>query len=207
MMGRTSPIGTNVPVYLATAILPFVVWSYTHQRMMRSFGVNAPLLSFPTIKLMDIAASAAIVEIVSAALIVAVVWATFLAFGVGVFMFDPAAVFYALTLSFALGISTGYLIGLMTLMAPVLAIIGYLLIPLYWMASGVFFIPDALPGQVRDAIYIFPLAHIIDFGRVSYFASYASDFASLPFVYAMIVGNTLVSMLIQQFLPGLLADH
>ena len=197
IMGKAASIGTDVAIYLATAILPFIIWSYTHQKMMRSFVLNAPLLAFPVIRLMDIAISCALVEIISATTIACILFASFLILGFEVSIFDQKGAFFTVFLAYSLGVSSGFLFGVLSLINSTISIAGYLLIPLYWLTSGLFFTPDSLPGKLRFALSIFPVAHIVDLARINVYSSYASDFVNLNYIYAIIIFNTMIAFLIQ----------
>jgi capsular polysaccharide transport system permease protein len=204
LLGRRAPIGTDVALYLASAIVPFVVWSYTHQKMMQSLAQNRVLTSFPIVKFTDIVIARALVEALNATLIVCVVAAVMLATGRDLFVADPPATFYALLLAYTLGISTGFLFGIMAMLAPAFMILGFVFIPLYWVTSGVFFIPEALPEQARMALQLFPLSHIVDFGRTAFYPSYLSSYANLFYVHALIVVNILICLMLERFLRPVL---
>lgn len=200
LMGRRAPIGTDVTLFLASAIVPFVVWSYTHQRLIQSFSQNWALTAFPIVKFDDILAARCIVELLNAVLVVAIVAAAFAVLGNDLFIADPMSLFYCLFLSYALGVATGFVFGLLGMLAPIMMMVGYLTIPIYWLSSGVFFIPEALPEQARAALAVIPLWHIVDFGRSAFFPSYLSSFPSLFYVHAVIVANILFGFALQRFL-------
>lgn len=204
VLGRHAPIGTDVALYLGTAIVPFILWSYTHQKVMQSFSQNRALTSFPIVKFGDILIARALVEMLNATLIVCVVAAAFFMMGSDLFIADPPSFLYALVLAYALGISTGFIFGLLAMLVPAFMLIGFVVIPLYWATSGVFFIPDALPEQARAAIAIFPLSHIVDFGRTGFYASYLSDYPKLLYVNMVIVGNIMIGLTAERFLRPIL---
>ncbi len=198
LLARRAPIGTDVTLYLVTAILPFVIWSYTHQKLILAFGQNIPLTALPIVKLADIMIARALTELLNSIFI-----ATITAIAIGmlvqdIYINDIPRVFYALMLSYALGVSTGLIFGILGVMAPIFNIMGFLFIPLYWLTCGVLFIPGPLPEQVRTILYYFPLAHIIDYGRVGFYSSYISDFPQLSYVYTVIIFNFLLAFLIDR---------
>lgn len=205
-MGRRAPIGTDVTLYLASAIVPFIVWSYAHQKVMLAFSQNKALTAFPAVKLVDIFVARAVVEAINSVLIVISVAIALNAFGVEFFIVSPPNVFLALVLAYMLGVSTGLIFGTLSMLFPTAAIAGFLMIPLYWITSGNFFIPDALPAQLRRAVAIFPVAHIVDYTRMNLYPSYLSDFNSLSYVVIVIAVNLLAGLVIQRvFISSLLA--
>lgn len=204
-LGRRAPIGTDVTLYLSTAIVPFVVWSYTHQKIMQSFEQNRALTAFPVVKLNDILIARSFVELLNGVLIVFIVYVVLYMTVPDFFMSNYAFVTYALFLSYALGVSTGFLFGLFSILNPTVLIIGFVIIPLYWVTSGVFFIPDALPEQVKAILVIFPLSHVVDFGRVAFYPSYLSNYSNLVYVHAVIIGNVLIGLALERFLRPVLS--
>lgn len=206
-LGRRAPIGTDVALYLGTAIVPFILWSYTHQKVMQSFSQNRALTSFPIVKFGDILIARSLVELLNAVLIVCVVATALFMRGSDLFINDQPSFLYVLILAYALGISTGFIFGLLAMLMPAFMLVGFVFIPLYWATSGVFFIPEALPEQARVAIAVFPLSHIVDFGRSAFYASYLSDYPNLLYVHMVIVGNIMVGLAIERFLRPILTAN
>lgn len=199
-LGRRAPIGTDVGLYLATAIVPFIIWSYTHQKVMQSLSQNRSLTYFPIVKFADIVIARGLVELLNATLIVCVVATAFSILVSDLFIATPPAFLYTLLLAYALGVSTGFVFGLLAIVAPAVMLVGFVIIPLYWGTSGVLFIPGALPEQARWVVAIFPLSHIVDFGRTAFYVSYLSDYPSLLYVNVVIVGNIVIGMATERFL-------
>lgn len=204
LAGRRAAIGTDIALYLSTAILPFVVWSYTHQKVLQCWTQNMALTSFPIVKLWDILVARALTELLNTTLVI-VVTAVVLAMTVqDFFISDSPAFLYGLLMAYMLGVSTGYVFGLIGVLAPGFILASFLIIPLYWVTSGTLFIPTALPEQARFALSFFPLTHIVDFGRAAFYPSYTSDFPHLIYVHAVIICNILVGLTMNRFLRSAL---
>lgn len=206
LLGRRAPIGTDVMLYLATAILPFVLWSYTHRHMMQGFSQNKPLTAFPIVRFHDIFVARALVELVLSMLIVVVFASTLALLDKDLFVAFPQPFLYALVLAYALGVGSGLFFGLMSLAIPGFNIVGFIIIPFYWVTSGIFFIPDVLPEPLRVVVMVFPLAHVVDFGRVSFYASYVSNFYSLIYVHVAIGAFLLAGLLVERLLRPTLTE-
>lgn len=206
LTGRRAPIGTDVTLYLATAIVPFVIWSYTHQKVMGSVGQNRALTAFPIVSYVDILIARALVELLNAAIILAVVASAFLIAGTDLFIADPPAFFYALLLAYMTGVATGSVFAMLSILSPAAAIVGFIIVPLYWVSSGVFFIPEALPEQLRSALWVFPLSHIVDYARTAFFPVYLSDYPNLLYVNALIALNLLLALTMERFLRPILTS-
>lgn len=200
LLGRRAAIGTDVSVYLASAILPFVIWSYTHQKVMQCFGQNRALTSFPVIGFVDVLIARALVELMNASTITCVVAIALALIGADLFVNDPPILLFALITAYVLGVSTGFIFGLLSLLLPGFMIVGFVFVPLYWATSGVFSIPDGLPTLLREIVSFFPLTHVVDWGRTAVFASYISDFPNLHYVWLVILGNFGTGLAAERFL-------
>ena len=202
-LGRRAPIGNDVLLFLASGILPFIIWSYTHQKIILSFSQNSPLTSFPIVKTIDIPIARALVEFLNSTIIVCVVLSTLAILDVDLFFQNPHILLFSGFLAYMLGVSTGLTFGILSRLSLALSMLGFLLIPLFWVASGTLFIPDSLPEAGRTAVSFFALAHIVDLSRTALFPSYISSFPSLVFVSCAIIGNLLFSIIaIQKFKVG-----
>ena len=200
IMGRRAVIGTDVTTYLATAILPFVIWSYAHQKVFQAFSQNLALTSFPIVKFDDILIARASVELLNAAMIASVTYIAMLIITDDITIIDKPNVLYAILLSYILGISTGYIFGLIGIYFTGFVLVGFIIIPIYWITCGTIFIPDALPDKLRILLYFFPLAHIVDYLRLSFYPSYLSLFPQLGYVHMIIVSNILLGLIVDRTL-------
>lgn len=203
-MGRAAAIGTNITLYLASAVLPFVIWSYAHQKIVLSFQQNSALTSFPIVKLFDILIARSIVELLNAALIIICSIGILSAIIYDIFIFNFSSMVFSLMLAYILGVSTGYIFGLISYIFPGFMIVGFLIIPVYWIACGTVFIPDALPEQIRNFVYFFPLTHIVDYTRMSIYAAYMSKFVDLNYIYTIIIINIFIAVLANKYMRNLL---
>lgn len=202
LTGRRSPIGSDVTIFLSTAIVPFVVWSYTHQKMIQSIPQNAPLMTFPIVKPLDISTARALTECLSSSIVVLFVLSFFYVFNYDVLIFDSHSFLFAILLSYLLGVSTGYIFGILGMFNYVFSMIGYLIIPLFWITSGVFFIPDSLPTAYQNLLYLFTLSQIVDIVRMSMYPGYVSHYSSYYFIITNIVFNAVLAMSIQRIIKN-----
>lgn len=197
--GRRAPIGTDVTVFISTALVPFVCWSYTHQKVVRSLADNRAMLSFPIVKMTDIVIARALVELMNSTLVVFVVYVALTLIGSHVFLFDPPRILATLLTAYLLGVSTGMVFALIVMALPGASIAAFLIIPLYWATSGNFFIPDALPAQLTAAMALFPLSHVVDFGRPGFYPEYTTSYHNMLYPLGVILLNVLIFMAAQRF--------
>lgn len=207
VIGRRAPIGTDVTIFISTALVPFICWSYTHQKIVRSLADNRALLSFPIVKMIDIVIARAFVELMNSTLVVLVVYAALTLGGSHIFLFDPPRIIATLLTAYILGVSTGMVFALIILAVPGASIAAFLIIPLYWATSGNFFIPDALPAQITAAMAFFPLSHIVDFGRPGFYPEYTTSYHNMLYPLGVVLLNFLIFMSAQRFFKATLTTR
>lgn len=176
LLGRPAALGSDTPVFLMTGVLPFIVWLYGHRQIMLTMIQNRPLLYFPGVDIFDLFAARIILEIISGTLVVVIVLITLSILGHDLAVGNWPAFLAGLIYAWALGVATGLLFGMLVNILPLAFLFGNILGPLLWAISGIFFLPDALPDKVRDALSYNPLCQIIDGVRVAYFSEYSSSF-------------------------------
>lgn len=199
-LGRRPAIGTDTVLFLASAMLPFIVWSYTHQKMILAFSHNKQLMSFPIVGFTEIAAARAIVEILTATLVVAVTTILVWLLGSEMFFNDIKMLVTCLFLAYFFGVSTGFVFGILSLLNNVLTMAGFLLVPLFWVTCGGFFIPDAIPEAARLAASIFVVTHIVDLTRMAVYPGYFSSFPNMYYIIFAIFCNFLLALILSKAL-------
>lgn len=193
LAGRRSALGNDVAIYLTSAILPFIIWSYTHQKMIMSVSQNFPLTYFPIVSINAILISRSLAELLSSSLIVVIVFSTLAIYGSDLFIANASLLLFSGIMAYLLGVATGMTIGVLSKLNSIFMIFGFILIPLYWITSGVLFIPESLPDQLRSYLSWFALSHIVDLSRMALFPSYISYYPSPTYVIVAILANFLFS--------------
>jgi capsular polysaccharide transport system permease protein len=182
-LGRVVPYGDNVALWFATGIVPFMAFSYMSRFIMRGIVQNRPLLSFPKVKVTDLLFARALMEILSAGLVIIILIAIFTAFGIDVMPRDPIQAVAALGACMLLGLGIGVINAIIAVAVP-MWIMGYgLVVILLWITSGVFFVPHSLPETLRYFIWFNPVSHGIEWMRSAYYEGYGTDFIAKPYIF------------------------
>lgn len=199
--GRLAPYGDSAALWFATGIVPFIAFSYMSRFIMMGLITNRPLLIFPNVNIMDILLARAIVEVLSAGAVILILIAIFVGFDIP---FMPARVveaFQALGASFLLGLGVGIIAAILAQAIPVFAMVYLLSIIVIWIMSGVFFVPDNLPGEVRYYLSFNPLMHCVGWFRQAYYDNYGEEtldrFYCLGFGAACLFGGLLLERLVR----------
>lgn len=202
IFGRIQPYGESAAVWYSTGIVPFMAFSYTMRFIVLGLVQNAPLLSFPAVKVKDIIFARAIVEIFSVFLVFSILLVVLEIFGYSFVPQQPLTAFYSLVMSFFLGLSLGILFAVLAKISPGWGIVSVLFSMLLWMTSGIFFVPSNLPNFVVDFMYYNPMLHVVDMFRSAYFDGFSESRIDPRYVMFWCVWSLFVSLTVEWLLRG-----
>jgi capsular polysaccharide transport system permease protein len=182
ILGRVAPLGNDPIVYYSLAVCGFVLFAYPYMYLIRAPVENKPLIYFPRVKLIDILIARAILEMLGAIIACCGVFAFLI---VGGFDFQPHDIPLML-LGFAsaiyLGISLGFLAGVLAALWAPMLFPANLLRAAFWGTSGTFFLPGMLPELPRQLAAYFPLLHSVELVRVGYYPDYVSPILDISYL-------------------------
>lgn len=170
--GRLPPYGDSAALWFATGIVPFMVFSYSSRFIMFGLLLNRPLLIFPNVKIMDVLLARAIVELLSAGLVILILVIYFHIQDINYMPVDPVQTFYAMGAVLMLGLGAGIVNAVLAQAIPGWATAYSLSMIALWLTSGIFFIPDNLPEILRYPASFNPVLQNILWVRSSYFEGY-----------------------------------
>ncbi|MBK8440093.1 MAG: ABC transporter permease [Rhodobacter sp.] len=175
------PLGTSFELFYATGTLPFFMFITITNRVSRSLLHSKPLLAYPAVTYVDALIANFLVSALTELLVFYVVILGILA------LYDTRAVVdtmlvaqLALTALFALGggVVNSYLfvrwhvwhVGWSVMSRPLFII------------SGVFFMYDALPADLKEWIWFNPLIHVVGLMRAGFYPTYSDHYVSVLYV-------------------------
>jgi capsular polysaccharide transport system permease protein len=186
MMGRLAPYGDSAAIWFSTGIVPFMSFSYMSRFIMQSIAMNRPLLIFPVVNIFDIVLSRAILEVLSSSAVIGILCILLYVSGIDFVPPHPYVAFTALMASFLLGLGIGILNAIIMQAMIAWGIAYGLLTVLLWVISGVLFIPDVLPSELRNVLVYNPVLHCVSWFRSAYYEGYGA--LTLDKVYVLKFG-------------------
>ncbi len=202
LIGRSAPYGESTALWFATGIIPFMAFSYMSRLISLGVLVNKPLLTYPVVSVMDIILSRAIVEALSASMVVIIMCSLFWALDIDFMPTSIVEAAEALLASMLLGLGVGVVSAVVTGMIPYWAV-GYgLFIIFLWITSGVVFVPSALPEQLRTIVSYHPVLHCIEWMRSAYYDGYGMAVLSKTYVIWWGLGSLFVGLIMERLLRG-----
>ena len=107
VVGRVVPIGTDLTVFAATGILPYILCIYPARTMMMAIVANRPLLLFSIVKTTDMIISRGILEVLTAFAVALIFMVVLYSSDVDLTPIDTAEAILATLASVYVGVSIG----------------------------------------------------------------------------------------------------
>lgn len=181
---HTPALGKSFPLFFATGFLAFQFYAAMASYLNGAIKANRTLLSYPNVAPIDTIVSRYILQAGTTAVVsICVLGVILLTVDQAVYLNWPAileAVFAATLLALGVGIFNNVASLRFPLYEQIFNIVNR---PLF-LVSGVFFLPDALPGPIRDIVLYNPLVHVVMLFRKGFYPEYRADEMDLFYLYA-----------------------
>jgi capsular polysaccharide transport system permease protein len=201
-MGRAAPYGDSPALFLATGVVPFMVFSYLARMTMLSIMRCRPLLAFPEVKVLDVILASTLLEVIAVSCATIAILAIGWFVGIDVMPRDPVQVASAFGATVLLGFGFGVFNGTIALAFPAW-FTGYSLITvLLWLSAGVLFVPDALPGVFREAAAYQPVLQVVEWTRSGYYEGYGDLVLNRPYTLEFGVTAVFFGLLLERAMRG-----
>lgn len=182
---RSPPLGNNFPLFYATGLLPFMMFTSTSTKIAQSLSYSRQLLAYPRVTIVDAILARLILNVLTELLL------TYLVLSGLLLIFDTnstlvlSSALLSLTMAIALGLGMGilncFLFSQFRLWQSVWGIITRPLV----IVSGVIFLPDMFPPDIRDYLWYNPLIHVTGEMRYAFFHSYHATYVTPAYVFAV----------------------
>jgi capsular polysaccharide transport system permease protein len=201
-LGRTAPYGSSAALWFATGVVPFAAFSYVSRFTILGMIMNKPLLVLPIIRVTDILFARVILEILSSVIIVLVLITAFWILGID---FTPISIVEACKAFLAvvlLGAGFGIVHSIIAAFLPMWFTVYTLATILFWIASGVLFVPDALPEKIAYWLSFNPVLQCVEWMRSAYYEGYGSHLLDKTYVIRWGVGSIFLGLLLERLVRG-----
>lgn len=197
VLNRFPPLDTDTVSFIATGMVPYVIFRMTITSMNRALSANRHLRFFAQVGYAEIFWAAAFIELFVGVLVyLFIVQANYLAAG-HLEAHDPLLMVTGVALACGLGAGLGRIVALLAQLSDTIGRIWpNLLRPMFWI-SGVFFTANELPEFALDILRYNPLLHAIEVVRNGAFLDYESDVATLWYPAVWVIVLHIVSMALE----------
>jgi ABC-type polysaccharide/polyol phosphate export permease len=177
LLGRTPAIPVDTPTFIATGVVPYVLFRYTITSMSRVVSTHQHLVHFGGVRVSDLLFAAAILEALNAVIIFAIIWILITVFFGPISIHNPLEFIEGLLLTALFGATFGRFAAILGMISETAKrMVPIVLRPMFWI-SGIFFVAPELPSGLLPYLSWNPLLHAIEIIRSAVFLDYTTHFA------------------------------
>jgi capsular polysaccharide transport system permease protein len=200
--GRAAPYGDSLVLFFAAGLVPMMTFMYMSRWIMLGLILNRPLLAFPIVKVMDVLLARAFLEAMGSCMMTASLCTILSFLGVDFVPRDVAEASFAWGAAVLLGLGMGIINAIIAMAFPGW-ITGYsLIIIVFYMSSGIMFVPDALPEIARYYLSFNPVLHAVEWMRSAYYPGYGSLVLDKTYLLYWGIGTVFVGFGLERLLRG-----
>lgn len=200
---RFTTMGGDPVVFAITGILPYILCLYPARMMGYAIEVNKGLLFFPVVRVIDIIFSRAIIELLTATVVVVLIFSCGLALGFDLVPTDIPSLISGILATVFLSLSMGFFANIAAAISPSWRIVLILSVIVMYLTSGVVVPFGFYPREIQNIVVYNPLFHSVEWLRSAYYDgdSYI-DYLSKTYLVSFSIGFLFFSLLGERFLRG-----
>lgn len=192
---RSPGLGTNFMYFFAGGVLPFGLYMTVSNTLAGAIRFSKALLEYPAVSFMDALLARFVLNAMTQLLVMLLVFTgIIIGYGLNPILNWPAifmALAMALALAFGVGVMNCYLITGYPLWERAWAVLNR---PMF-ILSGVMFIPEHLPEQVRGLMMLNPLMHVTSEMRKGLFSTYDAVHVRPAYVFGIALALSVLGLL------------
>jgi capsular polysaccharide transport system permease protein len=192
---RSPPLGNNFVLFYATGLLPFSMFLTISTKIAQSLSYSKQLLAYPRVTIMDAILARLILNTMTQLLVAYLVLTGILL----VFDTDNRLVFTSALLSFAMAIAGGTGLGILNCFLfsqfPLWQNFWTIATRPLFIVSGVIFLPEMFPPNIRDILWYNPFLHVTGEMRYAFYHSYHAAYVSPAYVFFFALVTGVVGLL------------
>jgi len=190
------PIGTSFELFYATGMLPFAMFTTIANRVGTALVFSKPLLTFPAVTFVDAIVARFLVNALTELMVFVLVICGIIFFYQTRAVPDIGHIVESLALVSLFGLGLGTLNAYLFMRFHIWHVAWSLISRPLFIISGVFFMYDKLPADLKVWLWYNPLVHCVGRMRAGFYPSYDDHYVSTAYV----CGVSLVLLLSGLFL-------
>lgn len=196
MVFQKPSLGVSFPVFYATGYLPYMLFHDVSSKTAQAIRFSRPLLNFNAINLLDMLLARFLLNAFTHLIVGALVLTTMLLAFETRTAPDMSGVALAVAMAGALAFGVGVLNAFLFVTFPAWERVWQIVTRPLFIISGVFFLFEDVPDDIRDFLWFNPLFHVAGEMRRAFFATYDATYASPAFVFAVATGISVLGLLL-----------
>lgn len=201
LVNSLAPVGDDPAVFLATGMLPYILCLYPARQLALALTQNRQLLNIPILRPIHLIAARIVLELTTAALVCIIFYVVLVSSGVDIWPSNVQTAVEALCATLFLAVGLGALNVVLVGLLGQFALIGFILVMVgLYVTSGVYLPMRMVPEPTRSIMTYNPLAHLVEWMRSAYFASYDADAIGKTYVIGIAGVALLLGLLGERFM-------
>lgn len=188
-------LGVNFPVFYATGMIPFTVYSSVSNKIANCLLFSKPLLAYSRVTFLDAILARFLTNMLTEVMVVYIIFTGLLVIYDDHIALNLPVIALALTLAGALALGVGILNCFLTSMFPTWQRVWSILMRPLFLLSCVFFLFDSIPRPFRDWLWYNPLIHLIGLMRRGFYPAYDAPYVSVGYVLGLSAVCGLIGLL------------
>ena len=190
LITRNPRLGDNFPLYFATGFTVLAVYTQTASKVGSAIQYSKTLLAYPNVTYFDAILARLILTVMTQALVTLfLISGIIIGFGLNLNLNLLHAV-HAVVMAAVLGFGVGTVNCFLMSMYPIWTFIWNVANRPMFIISGVIFLIDPLPREIREPLLWNPVAHVVMRMRTGFYDTYEGVYIDTAYVYtvALILG-------------------
>ena len=201
-LGRAAPYGESSALWFATGTVPFIAFSYVSRFCVWGMITNKPMLAYPIVRVTDILFARVVLEILNAVIVVLILAASFWCFGIDFVPMNIVEASKAFLAAILLGVGFGIFNSMIAAFMPLWFALYSVAMIFFWAASGILFVPDALPDQASYWLSYNPVLQCVEWMRSAYYEGYGAHVLDKTYVLVWAIGSIFAGLALERMMRG-----
>ncbi|MEM7176753.1 MAG: ABC transporter permease [Pseudomonadota bacterium] len=181
-MSRSPPLGPSFPLFYASGFLPYYIFRNISAVTAASVRYNQSLLTYPNVTPTDTVLARFLLQFLTNSVIAVVVLAGALMISGYAPKLSVEVIVAAVLLASILGLGVGALNAVLFHVSPAWERVYLILTHPLFIVSGIFYVPELLPPEMRAVIHWNPVVHPVSLMRTGVYANYEGADIDLAYV-------------------------
>ena len=179
---RAPALGISFPMFYATGMLPFLMFSIVVNKVAQSLNFSRPLLAYPTVTFMDALIGRFVLNMLTQLMVAYVVLTSILLLFETRITPDYSVIVQAFALTALLSLGIGTLNAYLMTQLPVWQQAWNIIMRPMFLVSCIFFLFETIPQPYREYLWGNPLVHLVGLMRRGFYGTYDAPYVSVGYV-------------------------
>lgn len=179
---RNPALGINFPLFYATGMIPFTIFTDISGKVAQALNFSRPLLAYPSVTFIDAILGRFIINMLTELMVAYLIFAGILLFFETRVILDLPRIGLSALLSGLLGLGVGTLNCFLFTRFPIWQQVWSILMRPMVIISCTFLLFGTIPQPFRDYLWYNPVVHVVGLMRAGFYANYDASYVSVPYV-------------------------